>query len=244
MKAITATVFLIVTIIGSLGAIDTESYQFIDHLLSKTAPGAPELYEGTLIFTAPSSYRRVGLAFAHEGFSHVHWFQKIVLPAVDTSTKTPTVTYKDSGVLFFAYTVPADMTEVEYRLVIDGLWTTDPSNPLRRLDTTSGILYSVVPTPIEKKPSDAFIAPVGGLEFTYTAAPGEVITVAGTFNNWDPFMYTLQEKRLGTYTLKLSLPPGTYHYIFFHRGERVLDPNNARTAYTSEGRQVSEAIVR
>ncbi|MDR2808765.1 MAG: glycogen-binding domain-containing protein [Spirochaetaceae bacterium] len=243
MRTITTTVFLTV-IIGSLGAIDTESYQFIDHLLSMTAPGSPELYEDTVIFTAPSTYRRVGLAFAHEGFAMVHWFQKIVLPDIDSSGKKPVITYTDSGILFYAYTVPDNITELEYRLVIDGLWTTDPANPLRRLDMASGIMFSVVPTPIVRKAQAAFENPVGELQFTYTAPPGETITVAGSFNNWDPFMYTLQETKSGIYTLKLHLPPGIYQYVFFHRGERVIDSNNARTVYTREGRQASEAIVR
>lgn len=243
MRIITATVFL-TFIIGNLGAIDTESYQFIDHLLSMSAPGSPELYEDTVIFTAPSTYRRVGLAFAHEGFAPVHWFQKIVLPDIDSSGKKPILTYTDSGILFYAYTVPEGITELEYRLIINGLWTTDPGNPLWRQDMVSGIMYSVVQTPIIKKASAAFDNPVGGLQFTYTASPGETVTVAGSFNNWDPFMYTLHETKPGTYTLNLNLPPGTYQYVFFHRGERVTDSNNPRTVYTREGRQASEVIVK
>jgi hypothetical protein len=39
------------------------------------------------------------------------------------------------------------------------------------------------------------------------------------------------------------LPPGTYQYTFFYRGERHLDPNNPRRVYTREGKAANEATV-
>jgi hypothetical protein len=243
MRTITATVFLSI-IIGNLGALDTESSEFIDHLLSITAPGSPELYEDTVIFTAPSTYRRVGLAFAHEGFAAVHWFSQMLIPTLERSGEEEVIEYMDAGILFYAYTVPEGITALEYRLIIDGLWTTDPTNPLQRLDWESGILYSVVPTPIVRKAQAAFDNPVGKIKLSYAAPAGETITVAGSFNNWDPFMYTLEESAPGLYTLTLNLPPGTYQYVFFHRGERVIDSNNTRVVYTAEGHQASEVIIR
>jgi hypothetical protein len=245
MKTI-MTGLLLITIIGTIGAADTESYQFIDHLLNLPGPGKPDIYEDTIIFTAPSSYRRVGIAFAHEGFARVYWFQKLLtapndeIPPDQRNNKNP---YQDSGLLFYTYEVPENTRELKYRMIIDGLWTTDPLNPLKDTDPVTGLAHSLVTAPVfTKTPSPAGKSP-GALSFSYTAPPGELITVAGNFNSWDPFMYELAETKPGFYSLTLPLPPGVYQYVLFHRGERILDPNNLNRVYTLEGKPVNEAVV-
>jgi hypothetical protein len=238
----------LMAIIGTIGALNTESYQFVDHLLSLGGPGKPEIYEDGVLFTSPSSHRRVGIAFAHEGFSRVYWFQKLLVPddpgeAVQ-GKKQPAPSYHDSGILFYACTIPGELIELEYRLVIDGLWTYDPLNPLSRTDPASGQLRSLVAVPkINRPPAPIDVSP-GTLTFTYLAPPGETVTVAGNFNGWDPFMYELPEISPGRYSLVLPLPPGVYQYVFFHRGERIPDPRNANRIYTREGHVASEVMVR
>jgi hypothetical protein len=248
----TFTMILLMYSIGNTGALDTNSAVLIDRLLSLTAPVAPETVEDGVLFTASSGYRRVGVSFAHEGFARIYWFQKLMIPinnpaldAVDAKgKKIATELYHDSGILFTAYTVPEDVLELEYRLVVDGLWTTDPLNPVRRMDPLSGIERSVVIIPAIEKKGGVLTGPAGTLTFSYAASPGETITVAGSFNGWDPFMYELREQSPGQYRLVLPLPQGTYHYVFLEHGERVLDPNNANRVYTREGLVASEAVVR
>ncbi|MDR1105398.1 MAG: glycogen-binding domain-containing protein [Treponema sp.] len=229
-------------------AADIESYEFIDRLLSLSGPGAPEVYEDAVLFTAPSSLRRVGVSFANEGFGRVHWFRQLLVPQdpldapVPPGKKRPDP-YKDSGILFFVYQLPGDIDALEYRLVIDGLWTTDPSNPLTRRDSRSGVTYSSLPLPDIKRDPSPLTGKPGGLNFTFRGPPGETVTVAGNFNGWDPFMYELTENPAGVYSLALSLPPGTYQYVFFHRGERRLDPYNFSRVYTREGKPVSQIII-
>jgi hypothetical protein len=246
MKTITA-VLLLSVIIGAIEAIDTESYQFIDHLLGITEPRQPEVFEDGIIFTAPSAYNRVGIAFAHEGFGKVYWYRKLVYPEdgaeAQNKKKKEGPAYIDSGLLFHVITLPPDLREVEYRMIINGLWTTDPNNPVYRIDADSGLAHSVVTVPETKKAPSTFDAPPGSLMFQYKAPSGEIITVAGNFNGWDPFMYELRETSPGLYTLILPLPPGVYHYVFFHRGERILDPNNRRRGYTKDGKAASLAVV-
>ncbi|MDR3138435.1 MAG: isoamylase [Treponema sp.] len=248
MKTITAVLLLII-IIGTIGAADTESYQFIDHLLNLPGPGKPDVYEDTVIFTAPPAYRRVGIAFAHEGFARVYWFRKLLVPqgegaAPERRNDKKADPYMDGGFLFFAYEIPEGIRELRYRMVIDGLWTTDPLNPLRAVDPVTGLVHSLVPTPVFPKPLSPAQAPPGFLSLSYQAPPGEYITVAGSFNGWDPFMYALREIKPGFYALTLPLPPGIYQYALFHRGDRVLDPNNPNRVYTRDGKAVNEAAVR
>ncbi|MDR0377693.1 MAG: glycogen-binding domain-containing protein [Spirochaetaceae bacterium] len=247
MKRIITAAFLIGSI-SAVGALDRESYQFIDRLLTLKGPGQPELLDDGVLFTAPSSSRSVGIAFAHEGFAKVYWFQKLMKirgdPEAANLKKEDPNLYQDSGILFYAHPFPADQRELEYRLIIDGLWTADPLNPVRRMDDRSGIYRSVVILPKQRQPPSAFDGPPGTLSFTYRASSGETITVAGDFNGWDPFMYELRETAPEFYSLILPLPPGVYHYVFYHRGQRFPDPNNPARVYKSTGEAVSEAVVR
>jgi hypothetical protein len=254
MKKYTMLMLLMV-IIGSIGALDTESYQFIDHLLALKNPGPPEFledpesHEDGILFTAPSTYRSVGIAFAHEGFANIYYFRKL-LSARDTGEPLPANSknardiYRDSGILFYAFTIPRDLKILEYRLIINGLWTVDPQNPLHKQDEKTGLVHSVLLLPPIARPPTAYDGPPGSLSFSYTAPSGEMVTVAGDFNGWDPFMYELTETSPGRYNLVLPLPPGTYHYLFYYRGQRLLDPNNHSTVYTRTGDAVSEAVVR
>ena len=228
---------------------DPESYYVIDRLLSMTGPGAPEIIDDSILFTYTSACRRVGIAFAHEGFSRVHWFRLLLVPQdpltelIAATQKKPEL-YKDSGILFFVYQIPEDARDLEYRMVIDGLWTVDPANPASRRNAATGLEYSVLYLPARQYVPDVLKGPPGTASFTFQGPPGETVTVAGSFNGWDPFMYELKEGPAGTYSLNLPLPPGKHQYIFFHRGERRLDSYNPQRAYTREGMAASEVVLR
>jgi hypothetical protein len=242
------TAVLLIVCIGTLGAVDLESYQFIDYLLGLPGPGAPRIYEDAVIFTASSSYRRVGIAFAHEGFSTVHWLQKLLIPRdpaeIAAQGRNRNIDpYTDTGILFHVEIIPDAMRNMDYRMIIDGLWTVDPMNP-NGVAGSGGVYQSRVSLPARPSMPSTADSPPGQLRFSFPAASGEIITVAGTFNNWDPFMYELRETSEGLYTLTLNLPPGTYQYVFFYRGERILDPNNSARVYTREGKIVSQVQVR
>jgi hypothetical protein len=246
MKSITATLLLILTI-GTIGAADLGSYQFIDHLLALPGPGAPEIFEDSVIFTAPSSYRRAGIAFAFEGYAKVYWLRKLLIPrdpaeiAAEGKKKNVELN-RDSGILFHVQAIPEGIRNLDYRMIIDGLWTHDPLNP-RRVTGPSGLSQSRIVIPDMPRPVLAREAP-GFLSLSYTAPPGETVTVAGNFNSWDPFMYEMKETSPGFYTLSLPLPPGVYEYVFFHRGERIPDPHNRDKIYSPEGKIASRTVVK
>jgi len=56
-------------------------------------------------------------------------------------------------------------------------------------------------------------------------------------------MYELKEAPAGVYTLNLPLPPGRYQYVFFHRGQRYVDPFNPSRIYARDGSAASEIII-
>jgi hypothetical protein len=250
MKTIIAMA-LFIAAAGFAGAVDiesVESYQLIDRLLSMPGPGAPEILDDLVIFSASSGLRRVGVAFANEGFSKVHWFRRLMVSQdpldapILPGAKAPDP-YKDSGLVFYIHKVSEDLRELEYRLIIDGLWTVDPANPQTRRDGVTGLNCSVLSLPPRESRHDPLKGPPGSLSFAFKGPPGETVSVAGSFNSWDPFMYELKEGPAGVYTINIPLPPGRYQYVFFHRGERYLDPYNANRVYAKDGRAASEIVI-
>ncbi|MDR0495545.1 MAG: isoamylase [Treponema sp.] len=239
--------FLLLTAVLS-HAVDIESVktpQIFDRLLSFTQPEAPEIIDDMIIFTASSSLRRVGVAFADEGFAKVHWFRQMVVsrdPLEVPLKQRKYVQYKDSGIIFYVHQIPEGASEIEYRLIINGLWTTDPANPHSRRDN-SGLSRSILTLPSKDTVPHPLKGPPGSLDFVFKGPPGETVSVAGSFNSWDPFMYELKEGPPGNYTINIPLPPGRYQYIFFHKGQRFLDPYNASRVYAKDGKAACEIVI-
>jgi hypothetical protein len=241
---------LLLLIIGSLGAVDLESYEFIDTLLSLTGPREPKVFEDAVIFTVGDQYKKVGIAFLHEGFAKIHPFKKLFVPVNDSAefnekSRQQPEPLRDSGVLFFVYTVPPSVKNLEYRLVFDGLWSPDPYNPNRKFNAKTGIEHSIAPLPIRpltaRNDQDSF----EGVIFSYLGdTGGERVTVAGDFNGWDPFMYELKETGRGLYTLAIPLPPGTWRYIYYRNGEKFVDYSNAVREYRKDGSAVNVVVVK
>jgi hypothetical protein len=252
MKTIKMRTFLAVFLLSAAvfsHAVDIEavnSPQLIDRLLSFSQPAAPEIVDNMVVFTASSGLRRVGAAFADEGFGKVHWFRPLHTARdprdIPVTEKKPYL-YEDSGIVFYVHEIPEGASEIVYRLIIDGLWTTDPANPNSRLDPASGLSCSTIAVPPRETVPNPLKGPPGSLNFVFQGPPGETVAVAGNFNNWDPFMYELREYPEGNYTMSIPLPPGVYQYVFFHRGQRYLDPYNSKRVYTRDGKAASEMVI-
>jgi hypothetical protein len=249
---IPGTLLLLLLIIGNAEAQETAlteySYELAEHLLTLTRPSAPEVFDGQVIFTLPSAYRRAGVAFAHENWTTIHQFRKLELPIENTAPFTdnaniPREFYHDSGIMFTVYTPPPGTGILEYRLIADGLWFADPLNTESRLDTASGTRNSLVSLDPAPAPRTADEPGDGRVRFRCRAEPGDTVYLAGSFNNWDPFMYEMSEETPGNYTLALGLPAGTYHYLFFQGGAFRHDLANPGRAYLLDGRTASVIVV-
>jgi len=248
IKIITLLTGIFTFTAGFSHALDIESvnsYDLHDRLVSMSGPEAPIIVDDMIIFTASSSQRRVGVAFADEGFAKVHWFRHLMVSRdpleIPLHEKHPS-RYKDSGIIFHVHQIPEGATEIEYRLIVNGLWMMDPANPHSRRDS-SGLSRSVISIPQKEVTPNPLKGPPGSLNFSFKGPPGETVTVAGNFNGWDPFMYELKEGPAGHYSINIPLPPGTYQYVFFHRGQRFVDPYNANRIYAKDGKAASEIVI-
>jgi hypothetical protein len=252
------TLILLLIIIGKGEAQNIARAEYNDemseYLLTLTRPIAPVVIDGQVIFTLPSTYRRAGVAFAHENWAKIHRFRKLELPIDDVApfvekSKTPRQFYHDSGIMFTVYDPPPGTAVLEYRLIADGLWITDPLNDESRFDISSGVKNSLVYLDPDSSPAqEAETAKTTGnderIRFHYNADSGSTVYLAGSFNNWDPFMYEMREESPGTYTLALGLPPGTYQYVFFDRGAFYPDLSNPERTYLLDGRIASVLNVK
>jgi hypothetical protein len=192
---------------------------------------APEAIDGELALSVAGPYRSVAAAFAHEGFAILHPYER-----------------NKAGVFVLAYPIPLNRREeLEYRVIVDGVWTVDPKNPERRADPETGLQLSVARVPFL---SDLRLGLYPLLDeegsvarFLFRGASGESVTVCGDFDNWDPFIHEMPEASPGTYRLDLPLPPGKHYYTFVYRGEAIPDPLNPQKAADREGKVVSVLTV-
>ena len=77
--------------------------------------------------------------------------------------------------------------------------------------------------------------------FNFTAEPGSKVTIAGTFNDWDPKARKLKEVEPGNYQTAMLLDPGFHQYKFVVNDEHWhLDPHN--DGYEFGGETMNSAI--
>jgi Glycogen recognition site of AMP-activated protein kinase len=193
---------------------------------------APRVIEGELVLSASGPYRSVAAAFAHEGFVKLHAYER-----------------NRQGVFVLAYPIPLkwESGSLEYRVIIDGVWTLDPANPERVSDSATGLELSSAAVP---RLSDLHLGLYRILgddgrtaHFIFRGAKGESVTVCGDFNNWDPFIHAMCETSPGVYQLELPLSQGRHYYDFVYRGEELPDPLNPAKAATRDGKEVSVLVV-
>jgi len=186
---------------------------------------APLLVDDVLVlsYKPQRPARFVGARFAHEGWREIHPYS-----------------LNENGVFVLDYSIPEGVREIRYRIVVDGLWMKDPSNPVVESDR-EGTEFSVFT--LEREPSRPIANPRreanGALSFTFRGEPGKRVTISGDFNNWDPFMDSLVETAPGVYRITIRVLPGRHWYVFFSEGRRILDMYNPETGVDPDGYTVS-----
>jgi hypothetical protein len=185
----------------------------------------PQLVDDVLLlsYRPVTATRFVGVRFAHESWKELHAYR-----------------VNEKGVFVLEYPWPEGATEIRYRVVMDGLWMTDPANPDVETDA-AGNAVSVFR--LDRAPQHRLASPVrgddGAVTFTYAGIPGRRVALVGDFNNWDPFMTMLEESSPGVYTVTLRIPPGPHWYAFYSGGLRIIDRLNGDSGLDPDGRIVS-----
>ena len=244
MKPIYISLALTFLILFPSLASGIESVKYSSLVAQISRASAPVIVDGRyVIFTASGNARHTAISFEYENYTKSYSFQRLVRkdennkPRVDANGKT------DMGVLFYIAEIPSALHEIRYRMVIDGLWTTDPLNAQTEYDYNDGMMVSTLPVDYYEVFQTANVNQ-GQVRFTYEGTPGSMIELAGSFNNWDPFMYEMTETSPGKYELLLPLPAGTWYYAYYEGTTQLKDNTNSERVYTKDGRVASAVTVK
>lgn len=213
---------------------EISSYELTNRITEITEAQPPVITDRHIIFTEKTGPRYIGIAFDFENYQTIHSFKIKKTRDVDGNVT--------SSVMLYVLDRPADLKEITYRLIIDGLWTADPINPLRTYDRQTGISLSKVMIG-SCLPVITHTDPKTGTTFIYNGRPGQKVRIAGSFTNWDSWIYEMEEKEPGFYELCIPLPKGKYYYNYFIGLNAVTDKTNPEKAYTPEGRTSSVITV-
>jgi len=216
---------------------ETVTYKpyFYDKIIREIEkPQAPVITDDYIVFTADTSARFVGIAFDFEDFQTIHPFQYLNTHDIEGGVT--------NSVLFYCYERSHQISQIKYRLVMDGLWTTDPNNPLKEYDEDINLYFSKV-TDLGEIEIVTKQTPSDSTRFIYKGESGLDLKLAGSFTNWDPWIYTMCETKPGFYELNLPLPEGKYYYSYFVGLNPVLDNTNPVKVYTDDGRTANVIVV-
>ncbi len=191
--------------------------------------GPPEVFDDAIIFSYRPSTKVfiVGARFSHENYEIFHTFRK-----------------NENDVYVLALPLPPSAGIIKYRFMVDGVWIADPANPASETDER-GVVFSLltyeksVRTPVESPR----LLPDGYVEFSVEGESGEIITIAGDFNGFDPFTHRLAETRPGVYSIRIRLLPGRHLYYFVLDGVSFVDALNRQVALDADRHRLSVVTV-
>lgn len=207
-----------------------DTYEYDLTLTDISGVREPYISNDFMVFTAPVESNSIGIAFDYEDFRTIHYFQLRKNYGYDGELT--------SSYYFYITPMPKKISRVCYRLIIDGLWTTDPRNSNVIHDKKDNYALSYIDLP----PSEVEITEklANGLtHFVCHAESGQKIRLGGSFTNWDSWIYELKETSPGKYEIDIPLHPGTYYYSYFKGITPFLDETNPLRGYSNDGRIVS-----
>ena len=92
--------------------------------------------------------------------------------------------------------------------------------------------------PVSSEPDD-----LQRVRFGYFHPDAKSVSVAGSFNNWNPKTTPMTRDSLGDWSVEVRLPHGEYHYRFLVDGEWRDDPSAQLTAMNCYGAFDAVVIV-
>ncbi len=202
---------------GLQGEVQVEEY-----LLLTTAkePAAPLLIRGKILF-------RIKPERDHHSIS--------ILPKDGNLNEAFALQKNQFGLFIGLYPIPSEFQEdiFLYRVIIDGLYQKDLSNP-SSITTDELLTFSSLTLNLSSQTDSLSLSPVirdSAAFFYYRGEPNQEIFLVGSFNHWDPYLTSMREVSPGYYERRLRLPAGTYQYRIRVGQEEISDPRNERWSW-------------
>jgi hypothetical protein len=120
---------------------------------------------------------------------------------------------------------------IQYKFVVDGIWTLDPLNNERE-DDGCGSYISIVEQDFRKDDSHVSYRQLekGVIEFRIYRPQANIISLVGDFNNWDPEHDLMTKGDDGIWRLQKKLSRGNHRYKYIVDGEWNPDVYNEKSA--------------
>lgn len=220
-----------------------------------TEAGPPRVFDNVVVLTyeQPRFTRYVAAAFAHENYGTLHVY-------------AARAREERSDLMYLIVPISPDQRSLEYRIVVDGVWMSDPNAPQQYVDSRGvpiGRIALREPPPYQRVSPDIGVDGTVTFYFSFDLriAPtletvdqrqvaaasfrDPVVSIVGTFNGWDPFVHRLTgPDAAGFYSITLPLASGPHYYYFMVDGVRVLDPiNRSRAQDVQTGTLVTSVRV-
>ena len=222
-----AVAFLLLIIVG-LDPVFCESFDIALHLeiANIEHAAAPRVMGSNILlsYLSPSTFQSVTLAMEHEDYRIFHEYQK-----------------NKHGIFVLSLPLPEGMQKIRYRLIVDGLWTTDPNAEMERDSRRFLVSYFVLPNTSDAPEPGVKVLADGRTRFTHRSTSGNSVFLVGDFNRWDPFLTPMSESPIypGVYSITLTLTDEARHYRYVLNGKEIIDPKNPRTVRNGWGEMVS-----
>jgi hypothetical protein len=207
-----------------------DTYEYDLTLTDITGVKPPYVSNGFMVFTAPVTSNSIGIAFDFEEFRKIHYFQLRKNYGYEGEIT--------SSYYFYITEMPKKLSRVCYRVIIDGLWTTDPQNQNVVYNEYENYSLSYLDLPPEAIEITEKLEN-GLTHFVCHAETGKKIRLGGTFTNWDSWIYEMKETEPGKYVIDIPLHPGTYYYSYYNGITPFIDETNPIRGYSNDGRIVS-----
>lgn len=207
-----------------------DTYEYDLTLAEISGVKAPYISNNFIVFTAPVTANSIGIAFDFEEFRKIHYYQLRKNYGYEGDVT--------SSYYFYILEMPKKLSRISYRVVIDGLWTTDPQNQNIVYNEYENYTLSYIDLPPEEIEITEKLAN-GLTHFVCHAETGKKIRLGGTFTNWDSWIYELKETEPGKYVIDIPLHPGTYYYSYYNGITPFIDETNPSRGYSNDGRVVS-----
>ena len=211
-------------------AAKPDTYEYDLTLSEITGVKEPYINGNFIVFTAPVNANSIGIAFDFEEFRQIHYYHLKKNYGYEGEIT--------SSFYFYILEMPKKLSRVCYRVVIDGLWTTDPNNSRKYFNEKENYTLSYIDLPPVKVEITEKLDN-GLTHFVCNSESGKKIRLGGSFTNWDSWIYEMKETEPGKYVIDIPLHPGTYYYSYFKGITPFIDETNPNRGYSLDGRIVS-----
>lgn len=153
----------------------------------------------------------------------------------------------------WSVTVPLRKGKYSYKFNLDGIWIIDKNSPeivKDKMGDQRSLLE--VPEDIEFYEEPYFYGATNasaplidrkGILFSYKEPNARLVTVAGTFNNWEKDQFILRKNKNGVWSGYIQIPKGEYYYKYCIDNIWSSDPCNPLKEDDGQGDYKSKLII-